>query len=846
MTEIKMISSSPPPQFEEMPAPQINMTPETLAVVEQICTICGEIAPEDDKHHLHYGGICCYSCRAFFRRAHQSTKRPNFECKSGGTCQITVKNRRKCQKCRYEKCLNIGMDPRWVLTSDQKKVRFRNYLKKRVVEQQHDSSSTHNNPITENHHNIYHHPSATTSSELKLDSAIRWPTACDGPQLPKLMLRPNHPLILNLNPPIIQSRNELPVQSSTNMMERNPQQPFYLEKNLVQHSDVNNVRRVHQRVCNTLRNNTTISSHHGHSLHSTTSYLPQLPPLTRLTTPYQHVPTRNSLQKYQSDDQIPPTNENESLQQVPSRNSQNITEDEMLYDDSSSNPERCSSSSSMASQALTDQVQISSILNVFILTMADNCNQAFRDQLIALHQGQISPSQLNLDSWTYHLINLVGAFTRFAKDIPLFQSLCPEDQTCLVTNNAFLFVQYLLGRYFSSWTGMDQLLWIINMPVTCIEDIAQLQVVSFDEFNRGIQMIGNTSLRNQYKECISELGLHFHHPHFYLGLVAYCLLFHSNSEMNLRESSRIKKIFEEAERLIQVGTHKLTEDIGVQRMGPLLKTLKAMEKICTASNIYNRAGYSTEQVSQSLVSKSVYFAYSNAEENWLTKQLNTFETSFQSVEMPGSWINESLHIFEHHLDIPDHFRIMAMKGMVERFQRALCNLSEYNTLPDTLQKEIWQYNMMNCMALFFVNMESQSTGSAQIQIVVEGCGSREKSKGKMPDFPKGPAVKIDKVFKHHVTPEEQEKYYKAFFNVASLVNDDFSCKLLSLIMLTDVAAPLKSPLTAPLMNLRATFMKCLKRRNGDNLEFVGKFERAIKGISEIAMVMPLMMSANID
>ena len=98
--------------------------------------------------------------------------------------------------------------------------------------------------------------------------------------------------------------------------------------------------------------------------------------------------------------------------------------------------------------------------------------------------------------------------------------------------------------------------------------------------------------------------------------------------MNLRESSRIKKIFEEAERLIQVGTHELTEDIGVQKMGPLLKTLKAMEKICMASNIYNRAGYSTEQVSQSLVSKSVYFAYSNEEENWLTKQLNTFEVSY--------------------------------------------------------------------------------------------------------------------------------------------------------------------------------------------------------------------------
>ena len=75
------------------------------------------------------------------------------------------------------------------------------------------------------------------------------------------------------------------------------------------------------------------------------------------SSPYQHVPTRHPLQNNQLDE-IPPENENESLQQqVPSKNSQNI-EDE-IYDDSSSNPERCSSSCSMSSQ-----VQISSILDV--------------------------------------------------------------------------------------------------------------------------------------------------------------------------------------------------------------------------------------------------------------------------------------------------------------------------------------------------------------------------------------------------------------------------------------------------------------------------------------------------
>ena len=86
-------------------------------------------APGQDKHRLHYGGICCYSCRAFFRRAHQNNKTPHFICKKNNSrssssagssnegqrsrpayqyCGVDVTTKRQCQSCRHNRCIDIG------------------------------------------------------------------------------------------------------------------------------------------------------------------------------------------------------------------------------------------------------------------------------------------------------------------------------------------------------------------------------------------------------------------------------------------------------------------------------------------------------------------------------------------------------------------------------------------------------------------------------------------------------------------------------------------------------------------------------------------------------------------
>jgi len=79
------------------------------------CHVCGDLAAE----HLHYGGIACYSCRAFFRRTVNSN-RPILECSNDQNCKINKDTRKRCQFCRFEKCKAVGMKTSWVLTEEDK------------------------------------------------------------------------------------------------------------------------------------------------------------------------------------------------------------------------------------------------------------------------------------------------------------------------------------------------------------------------------------------------------------------------------------------------------------------------------------------------------------------------------------------------------------------------------------------------------------------------------------------------------------------------------------------------------------------------------------------------------
>ena len=86
---------------------------------EKVCVVCSTKARENSIFYNHYGAICCYSCKAFFRRFTRG-EISYSDCKNLDNCDLN-KGRKNCKTCRYKKCLNIGMVPQRVLNEEDRK-----------------------------------------------------------------------------------------------------------------------------------------------------------------------------------------------------------------------------------------------------------------------------------------------------------------------------------------------------------------------------------------------------------------------------------------------------------------------------------------------------------------------------------------------------------------------------------------------------------------------------------------------------------------------------------------------------------------------------------------------------
>ncbi|XP_022248309.1 probable nuclear hormone receptor HR3 isoform X1 [Limulus polyphemus] len=86
----------------EVAQPQTS-TGSIKAQIEIIpCKVCG-----DKSSGVHYGVITCEGCKGFFRRSQSSVV--NYQCPRQKNCVVDRVNRNRCQYCRLQKCLTLGM-----------------------------------------------------------------------------------------------------------------------------------------------------------------------------------------------------------------------------------------------------------------------------------------------------------------------------------------------------------------------------------------------------------------------------------------------------------------------------------------------------------------------------------------------------------------------------------------------------------------------------------------------------------------------------------------------------------------------------------------------------------------
>ncbi|XP_037109760.1 nuclear receptor subfamily 2 group C member 1 [Syngnathus acus] len=70
--------------------------------VVEYCVVCG-----DKASGRHYGAVSCEGCKGFFKRSIR--KNLVYTCRGSGECAINKIHRNRCQYCRLQRCVAVGM-----------------------------------------------------------------------------------------------------------------------------------------------------------------------------------------------------------------------------------------------------------------------------------------------------------------------------------------------------------------------------------------------------------------------------------------------------------------------------------------------------------------------------------------------------------------------------------------------------------------------------------------------------------------------------------------------------------------------------------------------------------------
>uniref|UniRef100_A0A452TU96 Nuclear receptor subfamily 4 group A member 1 n=1 Tax=Ursus maritimus TaxID=29073 RepID=A0A452TU96_URSMA len=101
------------PGVLDAPVPSAKARSGAPGGSEGRCAVCG-----DNASCQHYGVRTCEGCKGFFKRTVQ--KNAKYICLANKDCPVDKRRRNRCQFCRFQKCLAVGMVKEVVRTDSLK------------------------------------------------------------------------------------------------------------------------------------------------------------------------------------------------------------------------------------------------------------------------------------------------------------------------------------------------------------------------------------------------------------------------------------------------------------------------------------------------------------------------------------------------------------------------------------------------------------------------------------------------------------------------------------------------------------------------------------------------------
>ncbi|XP_077427344.1 nuclear receptor subfamily 4 group A member 2-like [Vanacampus margaritifer] len=154
-----------------------NLGPPTSAQsrgrpsTEGLCAVCG-----DNAACQHYGVRTCEGCKGFFKRTVQ--KNAKYVCLAAKNCPVDKRRRNRCQYCRFQKCLAVGMVKEVVRTASLKGRRGRLPSKTKVFPDSSSPASTLLNSLIRAH--VESNPSPSRLDYCKFKESPESPPGDDA------------------------------------------------------------------------------------------------------------------------------------------------------------------------------------------------------------------------------------------------------------------------------------------------------------------------------------------------------------------------------------------------------------------------------------------------------------------------------------------------------------------------------------------------------------------------------------------------------------------------------------------------------------------------------------------